>query len=138
MLELSSDMTIEQIAQKFNVSRQRAHQILKRWSDLRPVRIQAAEVRRTPVSVRRTRVIKDTVVSFRLSSPQIDRINEVLRTLELPRRVSRSQACRLFLLAAIGFTPVTLVVPHVQSDVALAATHGRDDQHIEFKNGGMH
>ena len=118
MIELSAHLTLAKIAERFGVSRQRVHQVLKRWSQLRPTPPPAAEVHPNLAPVRHVRELKDTVVSFRLSAPQIGRVNEMLHMVELPKRVSRNQACRLFLLAALGCTPMALALPNDQGNTA--------------------
>jgi hypothetical protein len=124
MLELSCVLTGAKIADRFEVSRQRVHQVLKRWSHLRPARTQVVQPAQAPRPLRCARAVKDTIISFRLSSPQVNRINDVMGTLELSKKVSQNQACRLVLLAALGCSPMKLVVPHVRIEAAVGQGRG--------------
>jgi predicted DNA-binding protein YlxM (UPF0122 family) len=90
------------IAQEFGVSRQRVHQILKRWQHLLPEPSIKESISHAQSRVRCPRERKETVVSFRLTNRQIARAKELLRSLGVSPRVSNSKACHVIFLATLG------------------------------------
>ena len=99
MIELSSSLTASEIARRFDVSRQRVHQVLRRWKHLCPARGKIPKATFQHAVKRRER--REIIVCFRLTARQIERANELLGTLGIRRHISHNAACRTVLLVAM-------------------------------------
>ena len=97
ILELArNNMPAQQIASRFNISRQRVHYVLKRWGCDGPKR-----PKREPLpKIRKAR--KETIVSFRLTAKQVDMAVQRLGILGLSHGISASKACRAIVLLSIN------------------------------------
>lgn len=90
IIQLSAHLTLAKIAERFGVSRQRVHQILKRWNHLRPPPPPMAKVNSNPAPGRRVRALKDRrrrelVICFRLRADELALLRE-----SLPQSVTQS------------------------------------------------
>jgi hypothetical protein len=99
MIELSTSLAASEIARRFDVSRQRVHQVLRRWKHLCPVREKITKVTLRPAISRRER--REIIVCFRLTAGQIARANDLLGTLGIRKHISHNAACRTVLLIAM-------------------------------------
>lgn len=104
MIELSAKMTGAEIARQLGVSRQRIHQVLKRWKHLRPDRPRNTDACRATLLVAAPRETKNQVVTFRLTPLQAKRANELLERWGLTRQASNGAACRAVLLCALDWS----------------------------------
>lgn len=102
MIEMYRTKTGRLIAQEFGISPQRVYQILRRWKHLLPERSCTTWAVDTQPPIRRERERKETIVSFRLTKRQIDRVKELLRGLSVSPHVSDSKACHVVFVAMIG------------------------------------
>ena len=101
MIELSKSLTASEIARHFEVSRQRVHQIFRRWSYLCPKRVIVSKSKvAVPVEPRRER--REVIVCFRLTSQQVEDAKELLGGLGIRKEISHNAACRAVLLIAMN------------------------------------
>jgi hypothetical protein len=101
MIELSDSLTASEIARRFDVSRQRVHQIFRRWPDLCPKRaIVSKPATAMPTKLKRER--REVIICFRLTSRQVGRARELLGGLGIRKERSPNAACRAVLLIAMN------------------------------------
>jgi transposase-like protein len=100
IIKLSAALPCGEIARRFGVSRQCVHQVLARWAHLLPKGPQSAKLAVVAKS-RTRRERKQHIITFRLTTPQTDRVRATLISCGLGNRVSNGAACRAVLLAAI-------------------------------------
>jgi hypothetical protein len=101
MIELSGSLTASEIARRFKVSRQRVHQIFRRWPNLCPKRaIVSKTMIAMPAKPKRER--REVIICFRLTSRQVGRAKELLGSLGIRRESSSNAACRAVLLIAMN------------------------------------
>jgi hypothetical protein len=110
------------IARREGVSPQRVYYVLNRWKHLLPARTRIVEERPASSPVVRRREVRDTIVSFRLTARQAERVKELLGTLGLSRRVSNSRACRVVFLAMLGGYSPMAPIPAACSPVEIHTT----------------
>jgi transposase-like protein len=103
MIELSAQLRDYEIARRFDVSRQRVHQVLTRWKHLLPPRPKPTRTTAVPMP-KKPREIRGEIVSFRLTTKQTEHVRAALMTWGFGNRLSDSAACRAVLLAAVGLT----------------------------------
>src|SRR5579872_7200996 len=76
MIQLSDSLTASEIARRFEVSRQRVHQILRRWPDFCSKRaIVSKATIAMPAKPKRER--REVIICFRLTSRQVGRAKEL-------------------------------------------------------------
>ena len=96
MIDLSNSLKRTQIARCFNISKQRVHQVLKRWAHLLPKPIVKPATAPPPLPQRE---VRERIICFRLTSRQVERAYDFLCEEGLAKRVSAGAACRaVFLL----------------------------------------
>jgi len=100
MIELSGCLTASEIARRFEVSRQRVHQIFRRWPDLCPKRAIVKAAIPMPTKPKRER--REVIICFRLTSRQVGRAKELLGSLGIRKERSPNAACRAVLLIAMN------------------------------------
>jgi len=108
MIELSAYLTGAEIAQLFDVTRQRVHKVLSRWKHFRPERVRRSKSNPPSSPVPQLHEVRDRVISFRLASRQVKRAHEVLSALGLRRGGSDNEACRAVLLAVLEWSRIAI------------------------------
>jgi hypothetical protein len=101
MIELSGSLTPSEIARCFEVSRQRVHQIFRRWPDLCPKRAIVSKAT-AAMPTKRKRERREVIICFRLTSRQVGRAKELLGSLGIRKERSSNAACRAVLLIAMN------------------------------------
>lgn len=98
VIELSKSLKQTQIAQRFNISKQRVQQILKRWAHLLPKPIVNPTA---PPSQLPQREVRERIICFRLTSRQVERAYDFLSELGVNKGVSDNAACRAVFLIGL-------------------------------------
>jgi transposase-like protein len=106
IIELAGVWNGSAIARHFGVSRQRVHQILKRWSHPRRVGIRIPDHTHSSTRSEPRRDLRERIICFRLTSRQLERAIELLSDLGFHTRMSNNAACRALLLSALDAWPL--------------------------------
>lgn len=101
MIQLSRKLSVAEIAAQLGLSRQRVHQVLRRWHAPEAHRAELVGRTSAPDPVR-GRKPQTHVVSLRLTARQIESIRLILKSQGLPMRLSKGAACRALLLSTLA------------------------------------